>query len=192
MDHIDRAGRALRHRAATQSLGGRRSSASGSRPAPPSGPAFGTGLNLRYADGPRDRWFVYSRVTAVGGRLDRRLGLEHAAHPAPRGAATANVAAANEELAAICASGSPGPATRLRRAAEIDLQIETDPRKHHVARYMKVARTVREDHSLQAIAAGPPRPGRPIARSPSGASTSNGRSTSRPSPTTTRATACIR
>jgi transposase len=44
----------------------------------------------------------------------------------------------------------------LRRAADIDFQIKTILEKHHVARYLKVERTVREDHIYKQA-----RPGRP-------------------------------
>jgi transposase len=65
------------------------------------------------------------------------------------------VAAANEELAEL-RERLAGPRTRLRRAADIDFQIKTILEKHHVVRYIKVERTVREDHIYKQS-----RPGRP-------------------------------
>lgn len=66
-----------------------------------------------------------------------------------------NVAAANEELAEL-RERLAGPRTRLRRAADIDFQIKTILEKHHVVRYIKVERTVREHHIYKQS-----RPGRP-------------------------------
>jgi transposase len=66
-----------------------------------------------------------------------------------------NMAAAGEELTDL-RERLAGPRARLRRAADIDFQIKTILEKHHVARYLKVERTVREDHIYKQA-----RPGRP-------------------------------
>jgi transposase len=111
--------------------------------------------HLRYADGPRDRWFVYSAPlpSAEGWTVvwiwSTLLTLRQEARR------QRNVAAANEELAEL-RERLAGPRTRLRRAADIDFQIKTILEKHHVVRYIKVERTVREDHIYKQS-----RPGRP-------------------------------
>jgi hypothetical protein len=46
----------------------------------------------------------------------------------------------------------------LRRAVDIDFHVKTILEKHHVARYIKVVRTVREDHIYKQARRG--RPGR--------------------------------
>lgn len=51
-----------------------------------------------------------------------------------------------------------GAKARLRGAAEIDLTVKSILEKHHVARYLKVARTVREEHSFQQTKRGRPGP----------------------------------
>ncbi len=110
---------------------------------------------LRYADGPRDRWFVYSAPlpSAEGWTVvwiwSTLLTLRQEARR------QRNVAAANEELAEL-RERLAGPRTRLRRAADIDFQIKTILEKHHVVRYIKVERTVREHHIYKQS-----RPGRP-------------------------------
>ena len=67
------------------------------------------------------------------------------------------MAAANEELAEL-RERLAGPRTRLRRAADIDFQIKTILEKHHVGRYIKVERTVREDHIYKQTRRGRPGP----------------------------------
>ncbi|OXC80426.1 Transposase [Caballeronia sordidicola] len=51
-----------------------------------------------------------------------------------------------------------GSKTRLRGTAEIDLQIKVIIEKHHVARYLKVRRTVREEHEYRQTRRGRPGP----------------------------------
>jgi len=51
-----------------------------------------------------------------------------------------------------------GAKTRLRGAAEIDLQIKVIVEKHHVGRYLKVRRTVREEHHYKQTQRGRPGP----------------------------------
>jgi transposase len=51
-----------------------------------------------------------------------------------------------------------GARTRLRGAAEIDLQIRTILEKLHVGRYLKVRRTVREQHEYRQTKRGRPGP----------------------------------
>ncbi|MGT2455354.1 hypothetical protein ACU4GI_19750 [Cupriavidus basilensis] len=68
-----------------------------------------------------------------------------------------NIAAAIEALQQLRARLA-GAKTRLRGAAEIDLQFKVIVEKYHVGRYLKVRPTVREEHqSVQADAAGSPR-----------------------------------
>src|SRR5262245_15498463 len=127
----------------------------------------------------------------VGGRLHRRLDLEHAAYPAPGGEATTERGAASEQLAEL-RQRLAGPRTRLRRAADIDFQLKTILEKTtSFATSRSSAPCVRVISTSNRGQAGQV-PLRPFARSPSAASISNGGSTRTPSPTTTRAMACIR
>ena len=68
-----------------------------------------------------------------------------------------NIAAAIEEFQQLRARLA-GSKTRLRGAAEIDLQIKVMLEKHHVARYLKVRRTVREEHEYRQTQRGRPGP----------------------------------
>lgn len=47
---------------------------------------------------------------------------------------------------------------RLRGAAQIDLKVTAILDKHHVSRYLKVARVVREEHSFRQVQRGRPGP----------------------------------
>jgi hypothetical protein len=156
--------RSLRHRAAAHPLGGRRFSQMD--PNQHARLDLGVGSPSSPLRRRTARPLVgLSAAIAVGGRLDRRL---------------------RSTLLTL-----PGPRTRLRRAADIDFQIKTILEKHHVARYLKVERTVANTTSTSRHGPADRASRRPIARSSSDASTSNGRSIRRPSPTSTRATACI-
>jgi len=111
----------------------------------------------RYADGPRDRWLVFPAPlpSAEGWTVvwvwSTLLTLRQEARR------QRNVAAASDELADL-RERLVGPRTRLRRAADIDFQVKTILEKHHVARYMKVERTVREDHIYKQARRGRPGP----------------------------------
>ena len=67
------------------------------------------------------------------------------------------MAAASDELADL-RERLVGPRPRLRRAADIDFQVKTILEKHHVARYLKVERVVREDHIYKQARRGRPGP----------------------------------
>ena len=67
------------------------------------------------------------------------------------------MAAASEELTSL-RERLAGPRTRLRRAADIDFHVKTILEKHHVVRYLKVERTVREDHIFKQARRGRPGP----------------------------------
>jgi transposase len=111
----------------------------------------------RYADGPRDRWFVFpaplpsAEGWTVVWVLSTLLTLRQEARR------QRNISAASEELA-VLRERLAGPRTRLRRAADIDFQVKTILEKHHVARYIKVERTVREDHIYKQARRGRPGP----------------------------------
>jgi transposase len=68
-----------------------------------------------------------------------------------------NIAAAIEQLQQLGAR-LVGARTRLRGAAEIDLQIRTILEKLRVERYLKVRRTVREEHEFKQTKRGRPGP----------------------------------
>jgi transposase len=111
----------------------------------------------RYGYGPRDRWFVFRAPLPTGeGWLivwvwSTLLTLRQEARR------KRNMAAASEELSEL-RERLAGPRTRLRRAADIDFQVKTILEKHHVARYIKVERTVREDHIYKQARRGRPGP----------------------------------
>jgi transposase len=111
----------------------------------------------RHADGPRDRWFVFRAPlpSAEGWTVvwvwSTLLTLRQEARR------KRNMAAANEELTSL-RERLAGPRTRLRRAADIDFHVKTILEKHHVARYIKVERTVRQDHIFKQARRGRPGP----------------------------------
>src|SRR5499427_7842207 len=113
--------------------------------------------NPRDRDGPRDRWSVY-RAPLVSAEVwpivwvwSSLLTLHQAARR------RRNIAAAVEafgQLRERLASAK----TRLRGAAEIDLQIKAILDHHHVNRYLKVSRIVREQHLYKQTRRGRPGP----------------------------------
>jgi transposase len=113
--------------------------------------------NPRYSDGPRDRWYVYraplpsAEVWSVVWVWSTLLTLRQEARR------RRNIAAATEDLMHL-RERLAGAKTRLRRAADIDLQIKTILEKHHVGRYLKVSRTVRENHLYKQTRRGRPGP----------------------------------
>jgi hypothetical protein len=145
--------------------------------------------NPRYADGPRDCWYVHRAALAsmegwsIVWVWSTVLTLRQHARR------VRNLAAAEEQLQQL-RQRLASAKTRLRGAAEIDLQVKLILEKYHVARYLKVRRVVREENEFKQTHRGRPGPTPPTARSPSGALTCSGAPTSRPSPTTARATAC--
>ena len=111
----------------------------------------------RYADGPRDRWFVFRPLLPSGEGWtvvwiwSTLLTLRQEARR------KRNMAAASEELTEL-RERLAGPRTRLRRAGDIDFQVKTILDRHHVARYIKVERTVREHHIYKQARRGRPGP----------------------------------
>jgi transposase len=111
----------------------------------------------RYADGPRDRWYVFRGPlpSAEGWSViwiwSTLLTLRQEARR------RRNMAAASEDLNHL-RERLAGARTRLRRAADIDFQIKTILEKYHVGRYIKVVRTVREDHIYKQARRGRPGP----------------------------------
>ena len=130
--------------------------------------------NPRYSDGPRDGWYVHraplpsmeawSIVWVWSTLLTLR---QHARR-------LRNIAAAVEKLEQL-RQRLASAKSRLRGAPEIDLQIKLLVDKHHVGRYLKVSRVVREEHVFKQATRGRPGcPTPPTSRSPSGASTCSG------------------
>jgi transposase len=113
--------------------------------------------NPRYADGPRDLWYVHraplpsmegwSVVWVWSTVLTLR---QHARR-------LRNLAAAGEQLQ-LLRQRLASAKTRLRGAAEIDQQIKLIVDKYHVARYLKVRRVVREEHVFKQTHRGRPGP----------------------------------
>jgi transposase len=113
--------------------------------------------NSRHSDGPRDCWYVFrapllsAEAWPVVWVWSPLLTLRQEARR------RRNIAAAIEEFQQLRARLA-GSKTRLRGAAEIDLQIKVILEKHHVARYLKVRRTVREEHEYRQTRRGRPGP----------------------------------
>ena len=113
--------------------------------------------NPRYSDGPRDRWYVHrvalpsmeawSIVWVWSTLLTLR---QHARR-------LRNIAAAIEDFEQLRQRLASSKA-RLRGAPEIDLQIKLTLDKHHVVRYLKVRRIVREEHVFRQARRGRPGP----------------------------------
>ena len=113
--------------------------------------------NPRHSDGPRDCWYVYraplpsAEAWPVVWVWSALLTLRQEARR------RRNIAAAIEELQQLRARLA-GAKTRLRGAVEIDLQLKMILEKHHVGRYLKVRRTVREEHQYKQTQRGRPGP----------------------------------
>ena len=113
--------------------------------------------NPRHSDGPRDCWYVWraplpsAEAWPVVWVWSPLLTLRQEARR------RRNIAAAIEELQQLRARLS-GARTRLRGAAEIDLQIRAILEKLHVGRYLKVRRTVHEEHEYKQTKRGRPGP----------------------------------
>jgi transposase len=113
--------------------------------------------NPRYSDGPRDRWSVYrapipsAEAWSVVWVWSTLLALRQ------EGRRRRNLAAASESLQEL-RDRLAGSRTRLRGAAEIDLEIKQIVDKHAVGRYLKVTRTVREEHLFTQTRRGRPGP----------------------------------
>jgi transposase len=113
--------------------------------------------NPRYADGPRDCWYVHraplpsmegwSIVWVWSTVLTLR---QHARR-------LRNLAAADEQLQQL-RQRLASAKTRLRGAAEIDLAVKLILDKYHVARYLKARRIVREEHVFKQTRRGRPGP----------------------------------
>lgn len=113
--------------------------------------------NPRYADGPRDLWYVHraplpsmegwSVVWVWSTVLTLR---QHARR-------LRNLAAAQEQLQ-LLRQRLASAKTRLRGAAEIDQQLKLIVDKYHVARYLKPRRVVREEHVFKQTHRGRPGP----------------------------------
>ena len=111
----------------------------------------------RYADGPRDRWFVFRAPLPSGEGWTLVWVWSTLLTLRQQARRERNMAAASEDLSDL-RERLAGPRTRLRRAADIDFQVKTILEKHHVARYMTVERVVREDHIYKQARRGRPGP----------------------------------
>jgi transposase len=119
--------------------------------------------NPRRKGGPRDRWYVcraplLSReawpVTWVFSPL---LGLRQEQSRRER------IAGAMEELTDLNRRLA-NPKSRLRRATEVDKRVEKILGRRKVGRYLKVRRTVREEHRFRQMRGGRPGPETPYRR----------------------------
>jgi transposase len=109
----------------------------------------------RHHDGPRDRWSVYR--AALGSRegwslvwVWSTLLTLHQQNRRHR-----NLAAATEALTAL-RQRVLGARARLRGAARIDLAVEEILERYHMRRYLKVKRTVRQEHTFKQARRGRP------------------------------------
>jgi transposase len=116
--------------------------------------------NPRRKGAPRDRWYVVraelpSReawpVTWVYSVLSG-LRQEHTRRE--------QIVAATQELVEL-KQRLATPKSRIRKAAEIHRRIEEILKRHHVRRYLKVRRTVREEHRFRQMRRGRPSPQTP-------------------------------
>lgn len=113
--------------------------------------------NPRDRDGPRDRWSVYrapllsAEVWPIVWVWSNLLTLHQAARR------RRNIAAAIEAFGQL-RERLAGARTRLRGAAEIDLQIKAILDHNNVSRYLKVSRIVREEHLYKQTRRGRPGP----------------------------------
>ena len=113
--------------------------------------------NPRHRDGPRDRWYVFKpavpsiEVWPITWVWSTLLTLSHGARR------QRNLSAACEQLQALHQRLISARA-RLRGAKEIDQAVEEILEQHHVGRYLKVKRIVREQHSFKQTRRGRPGP----------------------------------
>jgi len=113
--------------------------------------------NPRYADGPRDCWYVHraSLPSMEGWSIvwvwSTILTLRQHARR------VRNLAAAEEQLQQL-RQRLASAKSRLRGAADIDTQVKLILDKYHVARYLKVRRLVREEHVFKQAHRGRPGP----------------------------------
>jgi transposase len=113
--------------------------------------------NSRNNDGPRDRWYVYrapllsAEVWPIVWVWSTQLTLHQEARR------RRNIAGAIEELEHL-RQRLAGAKTRLRGAADIDLQVKTIVEKYHVNRYLQGSRVVRQEHLYKQTRKGRPGP----------------------------------
>ena len=113
--------------------------------------------NPRHRDGPRDRWYVFKpavpsiEVWPITWVWSTLLTLSHGTRR------QRNLSAACEQLQALHQRLIRARA-RLRGAKEIDQAVEEILEQHHVGRYLKVKRIVREQHSFKQTRRGRPGP----------------------------------
>lgn len=113
--------------------------------------------NARYSDGPRDCWYVY-RAPLPSAEVCSVIWVWSALLTLRQGATRRrNIAAATEELKQMH-ERLAGAKARLRGAAEIDLKVKLILDKHHVSRYLKISRIVREVHLYKQARRGRPGP----------------------------------
>jgi transposase len=109
----------------------------------------------RYHDGPRDRWSVYR--DPLGSREGWSLVWVWSALLTLRQQSRRhrNLAAATEALTSLRQRVLSARA-RLRGATRIDLAVEEILERYHMRRYLKVKRTVRQEHTFKQARRGRP------------------------------------
>lgn len=111
----------------------------------------------RYSGGPRDRWSVFCDPlpSTEGWPVIWVWSTLLTLHQQAR--RHRQLAAAVEALNAL-RQRLASPRRRLRRAAQIDLEVERILQHYHVRRYLKVKRTVRGEHTFKQTRRGRPGP----------------------------------
>ncbi|MBK8742678.1 MAG: hypothetical protein IPM02_25750 [Betaproteobacteria bacterium] len=104
--------------------------------------------NPRASDGPRDCWSVYRAELPSAEAWPVTWVLVPLLRLRQESRRRRNIAAASEALETLHNRLLKARA-RLRGAAQIDLQVAEILDRYHVGRYLKVQRTVREEHAFK-------------------------------------------
>ena len=113
--------------------------------------------NPRVRYGPRDRWYLYRAALPSAEGWPVVWVFSSLLKLRQESRRRRNIAAATEALEALRARLLKARA-RLRGAAQIDLEVAQILEHHHVGRYLKVQRLVREHHTFKQTRRGRPGP----------------------------------
>jgi len=113
--------------------------------------------NPRVRNGPRDRWYLYRAALPSAEGWPVVWVFSSLLKLRQESRRRRNIAAATEALEALRARLLKARA-RLRGAAQIDLEVAQILEHHHVGRYLKVQRLVREHHTFKQTRRGRPGP----------------------------------
>lgn len=116
--------------------------------------------NPRRPRGPRDRWAVW-KATLPAQEAWPVIGVSSALLALRQQQTRREQIAAAEAELADRKTRRASPKSRLRPAAEVERAVDTILRQPHVARYLTVRRTVREEHRFRPLHRGRPGPQTP-------------------------------